>query len=176
MTKTKAIILTAFLLAMGAGVAVGMLSSRALPPQNNMRARFIEELQLTPEQQKQIDGIWMEQMRGRMREFADEFRSIQQQRETAIAGLMSADQKEKYDQINQQFAQRARDLWKRGEEAFEAASARTRQILTESQRPKFDEMLNKFKAQIPSSDAWLSGGMPQMGMRGVPATGPAGAQ
>jgi hypothetical protein len=37
-------------------------------------------------------------------------------------------------------------------------------------------MLNKFKAQIPSSDAWLSGGMPQMGMRGVPATGPAGAQ
>src|ERR1041384_2271614 len=109
MTKTKAAILMAFVLPLGAGVGGGILGSRALPPQNGMRARFVEELQLTPDQQKQVDAIWMELMRTKLRGLGEEFKALQQQREAAVAGLMTADKKEKYEQINQQFAQGMRD-------------------------------------------------------------------
>ncbi len=107
-------------------------------------------------------------MQGKGKEFAEQMRSLQQQREAAITGLLSDDQKVQLDRINDQFAQRARDLWKQAEQQFSAAAEKTRSILSESQRPKYDALLEKFRADGASGN-WVFG--PQPGSR-APSTTP----
>src|SRR5262245_22203623 len=105
MTRTKVIISVAFVLAMGAGVAVGMLSSRSLPqrggglisggpggpggPGGSRASWLIEELQLTAEQQKKMDELWTPLVRTKMREYGEEFRALQQQHAAAVTGIFS---------------------------------------------------------------------------------------
>jgi hypothetical protein len=147
MSKTKAIILMGFVLALGAGVAVGMLGSRALPQPSDRRARFIQELELTPQQEDQMKGIWMNLMQTKGREYAEAFRSIEQQRASAIQALLNEEQKQKSEAINQEFAKQGQELWKRAEQDFESATQKTRQILSPSQQEKFDALMTKFRSE-----------------------------
>lgn len=159
MSKTNAIILMAFVLALGAGVAVGMLGSRALPSQNDRRAQFIRDLGLTSQQEEKMNEIWMDLMRTKGREYGEAFRAIEQQKNAAIQNLFNADQKQQYELINKEFAQQGMDLWKRAERDFEAATEKTRQILDAAQQVKFDALMAKFRSEHARGD-WGMGPRP----------------
>ena len=171
MSKTKAIILTAFVLAMAAGVALGMLSSRTIPQRNSGHSWLGDELQLTATQEQQMCQIWSGVMQSKGKAFAEQMRSLQQEREAAISTVLTADQKAQLDQINDRFVQRAGDLWKSSEQPFMAAAEKTRSILSDSQRSKYDALLEKFRADGASGN-WVFGPGPK-GPSTAPSTRPA---
>jgi hypothetical protein len=169
MTRTKWIILVACVLSMGAGVEVGMLRARTQsPPAGSKASMLIEELQLTPQQQQEMEKIWKELVSTRGREFAEQMRKLQEQREAAIAGLLDEGQTQKYQEINLAFMEKAKDLWKRAEQEFNAAAEKTRLLLNETQRERYDVMMNQFRAEHANRD-WMGMGMSG---RGRPATMP----
>jgi cell division protein ZapA (FtsZ GTPase activity inhibitor) len=150
MKKTKIIIFITFVLAMGAGVAVGMLGARTVParvPPGDPQSWLVSELQLSPDQQVKMKQIWQEMLQDKGRQYGEEMRQLQQQRDAAIAALMTPDQKEQYTKINQDFAARTREVWQRMERDFSAAADRTKQILDDRQKEKFQAMMDKFRAQ-----------------------------
>lgn len=168
MSKTKIILLLAFVLAIGAGVAVGVLSARTLPAAAPQRDSWLaQELELTAEQQDSMQSIWNDLLRNRGREYAEQWKNLQQERDVAMRGLLSSDQKQAADRIDQQFAEKARLLWKQAEAEFTAASAKSRQMLNESQKVKYDALLTRFKSQRGNGD-WFG-----PGAAGKPATMPA---
>ena len=59
MTKTKVILIVAFLVTTAAGVGVGMLVSWPKPGYSR-RSRLARELNLSSEQQEQMRKIWSE--------------------------------------------------------------------------------------------------------------------
>ncbi len=145
MTKTKVIIAIAFVLALGAGVAVGMLGARNMPTHRGRSSWLTEELHLSADQQKQMQEIWSNVLRGKGREHMEQVRALQQQREGEIVALLTAEQKARYEQINQQFDQRVQEFARQRDEAFEQAVEKTKQILGDSQRQKYDELLKKMR-------------------------------
>jgi hypothetical protein len=147
MTRTKFIIFVAFILTMGAGMAIGTLGVTRRPRMEGRDSWLAQELNLTTAQQEKLRQVWMEVLRTRGREFGEQFQLIQSQREAEYLTLLSPEQKLQYEQINQKFAERSRELQKRGEEVFNETAAATREMLDESQRPKYDELLEKFRAQ-----------------------------
>ena len=163
MSKTKAAIVMAFVLALAAGAALGMLGSRSLPRHGGGESWLTNELQLSPEQQKKMNDIWTDLLKTKGHEFGDQMHALQQQREAAIAKLLSDSQKADYQRINDEFAQRGRELWKQAEQQFNAAADRTRLILTDTQRPKYDALVEKFRADGASGN-WVFG--PGSGPRG----------
>jgi hypothetical protein len=165
MTKsTKAIFGLAFVLAISAGVALGMLTARAKPAPAAPRGNWmVDQLQLSAEQQKQMEEIWGNLLREKGREYGEQGRQLQMQREADIAGLLSTDQRGAYDEINQKYAMKGAELWKRFEREFVGATEKTRAILNENQKKKFDAMIEQFRSSRPG---WM--GTPP------PATLPAG--
>lgn len=168
MNKTKAIMFVAFVLAMGAGVAVGMLGARSLPSSAKPEERqgdpgswLVKELQLTPDQADKMRAIWNDLLRTKGPQYGEEFKALQQQRESAVTAIMTASQQEQCKKVDEDFAQKARDVWKRMEQDFSAAAERTRQLLNESQRPKYDALIARFRAEHQSPD-----GFPGMGSMG----------
>jgi len=173
MNKTKGVIFLAFLLAMGAGVAVGMLGSRSLPS-NTARGTdastwLANELQLTPDQQQKMNRIWSEMLASKGHQYGEEFRAIQQQREAAIAALMTEQQQMQCNKLNEEYAAKWRDLWKRMEQDFSTAADKTRKLLNDSQRKRYDAILEKFHADHATPD-WFPGASKAMGR--APTTGP----
>lgn len=178
MTRPKTIMLLTFVLAMGAGVSVGVLASRttATQPPRGGPSWLIHELDLTPVQQQQMKDIWMELVGRRGNEMREQMMALQQEREAAIVGLLDAGQSQKYEQINQQFMQRAGELWKRVEQDFLAAAEKTRQLLNETQRKRYDTLVQQFQSQHANGE-WFGMGMSGMGSRGRgPSTSPSTGQ
>lgn len=173
MNKTKAIIFVAFVLAMGAGMAVGMLGARSLPAkpspeghQGDPGSWLVKELQLTPDQAAKMRDIWNDLLRTKGPQYGEEFQALKQQRESAIAAIMTAPQQEQCKKIDDDFVQKGREVWKRMEQDFTAAAERTRQLLSESQRPKYDALIARFRAEHQTPD-----GFPGMGPMGGPMLG-----
>jgi len=177
MTRTKVIILIACILSMGAGVEVGMLRARTEPGKEDSRASWlIKELNLTPDQQRGMEAIWKEMVRSKGAEFRDEMMKLHQEREAAVAGLMSPEQSEKYQQIHAQFMEKGRQLWKRMEQEFLAAAEKTRQLLNETQRVRYDILLKQFQEQHNGGEWFGMGPMGRGAMGRGPATLPDGAR
>jgi hypothetical protein len=190
---TKAVFVIMFVLAISAGVAVGMLAAtRGTPPappqpqqvpahhvQGPARGAIdttkpspwlVEQLQLSQEQQSKMEQIWADLIKSKGHAYGDELRAIHQQREAEIGSLLSDVQRQQYEQINAKYAQKAQELWKRFEQDFEQAAARTRQILSDSQRTKFDAMIEKFRSMQQNGPRWAGGG--RMGSLPPPTTSP----
>jgi hypothetical protein len=155
--STKAIFGLAFLLAIGAGVALGMLTARQTPaPQDGKGNWFVEQLQLTPDQQKKMEEIWGKLIREKGREYGEEARQLQIQREADVAGVFNPEQRSEYDRINQKYALKGQELWKRFEQEFVHATEMSRAILYDNQRRKFDGMMEQFRASR-GGPGWMGG-------------------
>lgn len=168
MSRTKWIILVACLLSMGAGVALGMLRSRIQPRGVDARSTWLtQELDLSPSQQQEMEKIWNELLQTRGREFGEQMRTLQQEREVEVAGLLDANQTTKYEQINQRFGERMRELFQKVEQDFLAASEKTRAMLNESQRERYDQLVARFRGMHAKGE-WMGmgGPMPARGMMG----------
>ena len=142
MNKVRIILVVCFLAAFGAGIAAGVALTR--PPRPEPRKPWIEEeLNLTGEQREKMREIWSEVM-GKLREYQrDQRQTLQQERDEAIQNLLSVPQRAEYAQILEIYARESAALNEAARKAFEEATKRTKEILTEEQQEAYDRMLRE---------------------------------
>ena len=142
MSKTRIILVICFLAAFGAGVVTGEVLARVRRP--GPRKPWIEEeLNLTGEQREKMREIWSEVM-GKLREFRrDRHQALQEERDEAIQNLLSVQQKTEYAEILKIYARESAALDEAAGKAFEEATRRTKELLTEQQLKAYDRMLQE---------------------------------
>src|SRR5438094_177204 len=108
---TKIVVAVGFLVAFAAGLMVGIesqqtsaaSSSPAAPtskPSNHRPGGWMaSELNLTPQQQEQLDKIWSETAHSRMHDSDDRRRQLRTERDESILALIPADKKTGYDEV-----------------------------------------------------------------------------
>ena len=142
MTKTKAILLGAFLLVFAAGAALGVLIGRSGRPRE--RAGWLTaELNLTDPQREQMHQVWSEVMGAGFREQGQQRAAMAQDRDRAIAALLSESQRSQYEAIQQNHLRRVEELSQERRRAFENAVERTKGILTPDQARKYEEWMKR---------------------------------
>ena len=139
--KTTLIALVAFVLALGAGalLGLGVAQVRHLP---RGRPPLSQELGLSSQQESQMKEIWSKvaQAGGGGR---DRVRALAQERDEAVKNLIPAEQLAAYDKIMQDYKTKVEELNRERSQPYQEAVKRTKEILTESQRLKYDELLKR---------------------------------
>jgi Spy/CpxP family protein refolding chaperone len=75
------------------------------------------------------------------REFEAKFEKVRKEREEAVAALYSPDQKAKREQVSKEFAVKMAEVGKEKDKLLQPMVDRTRAVLTEEQRKRFDAMI-----------------------------------
>jgi Spy/CpxP family protein refolding chaperone len=164
MTKVKLFIIACFLFAFGAGSVVGVWASgRAGERSRHGPPRLTQELGLTPEQTKKMQEIWSGVMRSVGPGDTDQRRVLRDERDAAVLALLTPQQKAAYDKLMQDYSQKMGQLAQERRRAFEAAVERTKQMLNDEQRHKYEDLLKKREAEWragPASRGSRGGGWP----------------
>ena len=168
-TRIEILLIGLTVIALGAGVVAGVLASR-LPvateeasPTHPVPAPGVEptplahELNLTADQQAQMRGIW-EGVRGRVHGTFDEAQRLQRERDEALVSLLNDEQKAKFQRIAQDYSDRFDKLSQERKSTFDEAVAKTRRLLSDEQRQKYDEILKKRVGSVPPQDYRGDGG------------------
>jgi hypothetical protein len=157
-TRIEILLIALTVLGMGAGLAAGLLAARMpgsagtqptgegtgpgpapVPPD---RTPLVEELQLTPEQRDQMREIW-ESARGRVHQTFLDAQQLQKDRDDALVTLLNDEQKAQFRKLSEDYGHRFDTLLKKRDAAFEQAVEKTKSLLNESQRQKYDEILRR---------------------------------
>ena len=140
MNKTKLIILISFIVAFAAGISVGLVVGRTgmTPRRRSILAR---ELNLTPEQRDQMQKIWAETMEPIRRLQHEQRQKLQEEREEAILNLLSLEQREQFEKINEAHSLSMEKLAQHRKALFDEAQEKTKKILSEDQQKKYEEIL-----------------------------------
>src|SRR5450432_2513554 len=149
---TKLIVMLGFLVAFAAGIAVGVQnrvlivskSANVLNPTTrpNRHGWLVAELNLTPDQQQQLNQIWSDTAhRGNHEQGEDLRRQYRKERDGAISALIRPDDRGAYDEILKKFSDRTSALEQEWRGSYENAVEQTKQILTPQQRTKYEEIL-----------------------------------
>ena len=142
MTKTKLIVIVCFCAAFGAGLGTGVAVTRlGAPPRHG--SWLEHELNLTPQQREQMHQIWSQVIGPPGPPQREQRQVLQKERDDAIRGLLKQDQKAQYEEVMKKYAEKLAALDDARKKAFDEAVERTKQILTESQRKKYEELLQK---------------------------------
>jgi uncharacterized membrane protein len=145
MKNIRLLVVIVFVVTLGAGIVAGLLAAR-LPASGKSGASaespLTEALALNPEQREQMRKIW-EGVRDISKESLDRSLKAESDRERAIDALIPPDKIEEYNQIKRNYAETNAKLKGRRQAAFEQAVRRTHEVLSESQRVKYDEILKK---------------------------------
>ena len=172
--KIKLIFVVGFLVAFAAGLMVGMVGGRATAAPSAAihvgHSWLGEELDLTSQQQDQIHKIWADVTRdgpgGGQR-----WGQMDKQRDQEVRALLTPEQLPGYDQILRAHHERVDAIRAETRKApYEEAERRTREILTDSQRLKFDEITRKRHEHDRDRDSHAHG------LAASPATRPATAE
>jgi len=142
MTRTKVILLVSFGLIFAAGVSVGMLLGPSAKA-GSSRQPLGEVLKLSPEQSEQMKKIWSEMMESGSRQQGERRSQYAQQRDESVQALLTAEQRARYDAIQQDYAKRMEELSQERKKKFEQAVAMTKKILTPEQVVKYDEWMKQ---------------------------------
>ncbi len=132
--------LAAFFLAFASGVAVGVAGRRAFQS-NRFQSVLVEELDLTPDQRHQIQRIWSDVADNHKPLPMAELQKADTARWQAIDQLLTPRQRSQYVQIQQQFESRMQELEQGNRDRVARAEDQTRQILTPTQREKYEQLL-----------------------------------
>ncbi|MGA2582091.1 MAG: Spy/CpxP family protein refolding chaperone [Tepidisphaeraceae bacterium] len=167
MWRSKIILTAMVILVMAAGVTVGRLSmtfaqtanTSTQGPKDNHRLPWWARLNLSSEQQQQVDAIW-KSTRPQMEMVTENRRNLDKERDVAIRGLFTPDQATAYDKILSDYHSDVAASDKQQQAILEDANARTRALLDEEQQKKWDAMVKEQK------DHWRHGsGGSRMGTR-----------
>lgn len=150
--RMELLLIVLTMLALGAGVAAGLLAARLPAVQTAQsaaddRSPLVEALGLTPDQCNQMRSIW-EAVRTEIRTDYDRAQSLERQRDDALLALLNDEQKTRFEQISKDFAGKFTELTQSRDQAFRDAVARTKALLDPQQQKKYDEILS---AQVPSA-------------------------
>jgi hypothetical protein len=157
MGKTRFILTLLFVLTLSSGVVAGMLVNRlpstaavdGAPNKSGLRPNpaaigprtpLGQELHLTDEQSVKMRTIW-EAVRTKADTCYDRARDLQQHRDEAFYSLLNDDQKARYAQIQDQFNKDVAALRDEREAAFKDAVQRTKAILDDTQKKRYEEIL-----------------------------------
>jgi len=141
MSRVKMVLTISFVLAVGAGVAVGMLGAK-YPQTHQPRSWLGDELNLSPDQREQMRAIWQEAGKNRPRDW-ERRRAAEREKNEAIVGLLTEEQKAKYDEINRQFSLKMQEQAQQREAAMQDAIERTKAILTPQQRERYEQIMQE---------------------------------
>jgi Spy/CpxP family protein refolding chaperone len=152
MTKLKATLFIAFVLALSAGVVLGFAAARRvdLPapavdkPAEAPRGSWLsEQLGLTSAQSEQIRNIWQQGMSEQGRANSERRRALEKERDGAVLGLLTSEQREEYDRLMKQYEGQLSELGRERDRLRQEAIEKTKQVLTEAQRKKYEELLTE---------------------------------
>jgi Spy/CpxP family protein refolding chaperone len=165
MIRTKLVVGAAFALALCAGVAVGLVSAR-IPEQRHKphgggepRSFLADELNLSPQQREQMKAIWQDVARGRSspgggRDGRDDRRRMERERNEAIlAAITDPEQRRRVEEVMQQFEQRQQEMAQERQRTFDEAIKKTMAILDENQRKKYEQILQRRRAERESRNS-----------------------
>jgi len=180
MNKTKIIVTACACVVFAAGVVAGVAGSESLksrkiqddaadfereprPPRSSLR----HELNLTPEQHKQMQEIWSDAVKKTGADYHEQMEALRQQREQAVRDLLTEEQMLGYEELRQEHFRKIAELSAARKDAFAEAVERTKEILTEEQREKYEELLKRH-SDAPS----MPGGSRRPGRQGTRAYEP----
>jgi Spy/CpxP family protein refolding chaperone len=146
-------------LALCAGLAAGLLASRlpgsgasssssssSTSPSSGVpadpRTPLVEELQLSPAQRDQMREIW-EGVRGKVHQAFADAQRLQKDRDDALVALLSDEQKARFETISKKYASQFDELTHKRDATFQEAVERTKQLLNEEQRAKYEQILKR---------------------------------
>ncbi len=142
MKKAKLVLILSLAVVFAAGLALGVLVGR-LRDEGGRPSWLTRRLDLTAQQREQMHEIWSEVMRGDGRSHWERVQELRKQREDALMGLLTEQQRAEYERLRQEIDREIERLFEQRREAFEQAVERTKEILTPRQREKYEEMLSR---------------------------------
>jgi len=143
LTRTRVLVVAAFLIAFAAGLTTGVAvgRSRHRPRGGSVLTR---QLGLTEEQQAQMRRIWSGIDGDSIRAYFERRREIQAERDEALRDLLRASGLQaEYETIMQVYNDQLAELAQERRAAREEAERKTMEILTEPQRKRWQEMLRQ---------------------------------
>jgi len=146
-SRSKLTVVTTFVLALGAGLVVGMaavkrgVAAPAATAQPGGRAKSTIELNLTPQQEEQVKAVWSSVMQGPIKSINDSRKSFQKERDDAINRLFTPEQKAEYERIQAEYSSKSSDLSRDRQRQIDAAVEQVKKILNDTQRQKYEQML-----------------------------------
>ena len=132
--------LAAICLAFVSGVGVGVVGRRAFQP-NKFQSVLVEELDLTPDQRREIQRIWSEVAENHSPVPMEEIEKVDAERWQAIEQLLTPQQRTQYARIQERFEARMQELDGGDRGRIAQAEEQTRQLLTPAQREKYERIL-----------------------------------
>jgi hypothetical protein len=141
----------AYILALAAGTTSGLLAERwrgTAPPVAT--TPLADQLGLSAAQVVQMREIWQ-------KTDADSYlrraQDIQRERDQALVGILTDDQKEKFAIMDQEFARRFDDLKEERNAVFRDALSKTEAMLSDEQRAKYEQIVRQRIGSFPSQQA-----------------------
>jgi Spy/CpxP family protein refolding chaperone len=148
MTKAKVLLVLALAIVFAAGVAVGLVWAHRGPPRHGP-SWLTTELGLTDAQRDAMHEIWSEVARGGGPGQWEQRRTLAQERDAAIAALVTDAQRAQYDAILKDYSDKIEAHAKERELAFQQAIERTKAILTPEQAAKYDQLMKERRERGP---------------------------
>jgi hypothetical protein len=144
MRNLKLIFVGVFVLTLASGVVAGMLVSR-IPAVRGIKSTqqhllLGDELQLNADQHEKMRDIW-EGTRDVVDECFQQARAYQKERDEKFVGLLTEQQKAEYAKINDDYVGKINKLNDKRTAAFKDAVQKTKELLTEPQRKRYEEIL-----------------------------------
>lgn len=169
MSKQIVLSVILFVVALGSGIVIGIYLPHARHGPPMSESILATELQLTQDQRDKMREIWSDA--GLHRDGFDKRRQMQKERDDSVIALLTPEQRKSYDQIQERYSQQTAEMAKEREAIFQKAIERTKAILSDKQRAKYEELLRNGSLGPP-------GGPPGGRRRGpatatVPTTAPA---
>lgn len=157
---TRLMIAIGFAVWFGAGLAVGWRigspgDQPSRPPHGGGASDrtsggggwLVQRLNLTADQQKQMDAIWSPLARRGGREGFSQRMQLRRERDAAIAALVPESDKAAYEKIIDDYSAKTAALESQWKQSFTQAVEKTRAILTPEQREKYDELMAKTRRE-----------------------------
>lgn len=141
--KLQLILLACVLASFAAGTSVGVLWERSEkhPPTDE---GWLAELNMTSEQRTKIKAIWSEAMATASWQAQREKREvIQKERDDAIKIMITADAAQKYEETMRIAKEKQNELAQQSKKTMDEAYEKTKALLNETQRVKYDELRQK---------------------------------
>ena len=171
---TKLVVALGFCVAFAAGLAVGLqqgrrsavssvnpqppTTMRAAPGRGRGQSFLVQQLNLTPQQQQELQKIWSDMAGPARGDQEDRRRQLRNEREDAVAALVRPEDYGKLDQILRNSREQFTALDAETKAKFDAAVEKTKAILTPEQRTKYEDLLNRHQFPGPRGGPGGPGG------------------
>jgi Spy/CpxP family protein refolding chaperone len=142
MSWRKIVFLMTTALMLCAGVVLGRLWAQlpaAKPQQGQGPSWIADQLNLTAEQRQQMDAVWAV-TKQKLEQSSDQRHDADKQRDTAVMALLTTPQQTAYEKIMSDYRDKRSQLDKDRESLIQDAEARSRALLDDSQKARWDEL------------------------------------